>query len=820
MGHNFSGSRAFRQVLAVFLLAAVAFPAPALPPPGRPSPETTAPAQRIATQPDFSAADAAIEQAIAADELPGAVLLVGHRGSVVYRKAYGSRALFPQREAMTADTIFDLASLTKVFATAPSVLLLMEQGKLRLADPAARYLPEFAAKEKGQITIRQLLTHTAGLPAIPKVSDGATTAQVLQAIYDAEPISPPGMRFVYSDCDFILLGEIVHRLSGQPLNEFAEKNLFAPQNMRETRFLPPAEWKPRIAPTEEVDLPEGAKAGSGRGRILRGEVHDPRARGMGGVAGHAGLFSTADDLARFCFLLLAGGVTLEARRIFSPEILIRASTAETPPWVPSVRGLGWDIDTSFSSPRGDIFPVGLSYGHTGFTGTSVWIDPTSQTFVILLGNSVHPHGRPPISSLRSKVSTAVAAAIENAEHARTATTIPPSAESPLWRGLGAVRPAFRAGQTKTGLDVLVEQQFAPLVGKCIGLITNHTGVARDGRSSIEILGHAPGVKLVALFSPEHGLTGTADEKVAPATEAKSGLPVYSLYGETRRPTPNMLGGLDALVFDVQDAGVRFYTYLATMAYAMEEAAKHHLAFYVLDRPNPLGGEAVEGPIQDLDRLNFVGYFRMPIRYGMTIGELAGMFNAENHIGADLHVIAMQDWRRGDFFESTGLLWIAPSPNLRSLDAALLYPGVELLQAGGVSVGRGTDRPFELLGAPWMHAQELAAYLNGRYVPAVHFVPTRFTPRSGLYKDQPCEGLALVIFDRAGVFPMILGLELAEALAKFYPRNFDLAGIMELLGSAATLDRIRHGDAPSNIVAGWEEEIEAFRRMRAKYLLYR
>jgi uncharacterized protein YbbC (DUF1343 family) len=774
---------------------------------------------------DFSSADGAIEASIAADELPGAVLLVGHRGKVVYRRAYGSRSILPKREPMTRDTIFDLASLTKVFATTPSILRLMEQGKLRLADPVARYLPEFAAKGKDQITIRQLMTHTGGLPPIPKTPDDATTAQVLQWIYAAEPIAPPGMMFVYSDCDFILLGELVHKLSGQRLDEFAAENFFVPLGMQDTRFLPPDSWKPRIAPTEEIDLPPGAKAGSGKGRMLRGAVHDPRARGMGGVAGHAGLFSTADDVSRFCFLLLAGGATPEGRRLLARESIGLATQPENPPWVAALRGLGWDIDSTFSSPRGDLFPVGASYGHTGFTGTAVWIDPTSQTFVILLGNSVHPHGRPPISSLRSKVATAVAAAIQKSETTASgglssASSTSSSPDSLLWRGLNAARPMYRRGETKTGLDVLVAENFAPLAGKHVGLITNQTGIARDGRTALDLLAHAPGVQLVALFSPEHGIGGTAEQFVGSTKDAGTGLPIYSLYGETRRPSDEMLRGLDALVFDIQDAGVRFYTYMTTMGYCLEEAARHHLAMFVLDRPNPIGGEVVEGPMLDSDRVNFVGYFSMPIRHGMTAGELAQMFNAEHHIGVDLHVIAMQDWKRSDFYESTGLVWIPPSPNLRALDDALLYPGVELLQAGGVSVGRGTDRPFALVGAPWIHGAELAEYLNARHIPAVHFVPTRFTPRSSLFKDQTCEGVSLVVYDRGSVFPILLGIEMGEALAKLYPKNFDVGAMIDLVGSAATIERMKRGDAPANIVLGWEDEIAAFRKVREKYLLYK
>ena len=829
MAHNFATPRTFRGLLLALLsLASGTLIAlihvssihaeQANPPARQQKPATSRPPAKAppapapaAPQLNFSDADAAIVKAIGADEIPGAVLLIGYHGNVVYRHAYGSRALMPQREPMTLDTIFDLASLTKVFATTPSILRLVEQGKLRIADPVARFIPEFAVKGKEQITIRQLMTHTGGLPPIPKTPDDASTDDVLKWIYDAEPIAPSGMIFVYSDCDFIILGEIIRRISGQPLDEYAAKNFYEPLGMRDTRFNPPASWRPRIAPTEEIDLPQGAKAGSGRGHLLRGEVHDPRARGMGGVAGHAGLFSTADDLSKLCFLMLAGGATSNGTRYFSRETIALATSPENPPWVPSLRGLGWDIDSAFSSNRGDLYPVGLSYGHTGFTGTSVWLDPVSDSFVLLLANSVHPHGRPAISSLRSRVATVVAGAVQ-----RDNAVNPPST---LWRGLNSARPEFRVGRTQTGLDVLEAQQFAPLAGKRVGLITNHTGVARDGRTAVDLLAHAPNVRLVALFSPEHGLSGASDEIVGSTQDAATGLPVHSLYGETRRPTDEMLNGVDTLVFDIQDAGVRFYTYITTMAYCMEEAAKRHIAFYVLDRPNPLGGLAVEGPVLESERLSFIGYFPMPIRHGMTVGELAQMFNAENHIGADLHVIAMQDWRRSDLYESTGLVWIPPSPNLRSLDDALLYPGVELLQGGGVSVGRGTDRPFALVGAPWINGAELAAYLNNRHIPAVRFVPTRFTPRSNPLKDKRCEGVALVVFDRASLYPMLLAVEMAEALAKLYPKNFDVKS-MDLFGSYSVLQRIGKAESPSNIVLSWDAEIATFRAMREKYLLYK
>lgn len=384
----------------------------------------------------------------------------------------------------------------------------------------------------------------------------------------------------------------------------------------------------------------------------------------------------------------------------------------------------------------------------------------------------------------------------------------------------AASPAARNARTLTGIDVLEAQGFAPLAGKRIGLITNQTGVDRNRRSTIDLLAHAPGVKLVALFSPEHGIRGVADERVSSTTDAATGLPVYSLYGDDLRPTDAMLAGLDALVFDIQDAGVRFYTYITTMGYTMEAAANHHLAYYVLDRPDPLGGERIEGPMLDRGRTNFVGYFPMPVRMGMTLGEMARMFNAENRIGCDLRVISMRNWRRRDWFDDTGLPWVNPSPNLRSANAGLLYPGLEILQAGGVSVGRGTDRPFERLGAPWMRSEEFAAAMNRRSVPGVRFVPERFTPDSGLYKGELCEGARVVVTGRASLQSMRLGIEIASALAKLYPGKFDVAKMIELVGNDGTISRLKASDAPAIIVASWSGDLAAFRKMRAKYLLYR
>jgi uncharacterized protein YbbC (DUF1343 family) len=398
-------------------------------------------------------------------------------------------------------------------------------------------------------------------------------------------------------------------------------------------------------------------------------------------------------------------------------------------------------------------------------------------------------------------------------------------------GGGSVPRAFGAQKAKTthksgvgrvqpGLDVLEAEKFAPLKGKRVGLITNHTGVDSQGKTTIELLAHAPGVQLVALFSPEHGIAGHADEKIASSKDASTGLPIFSLYGDHVRPTDEMLQGIDALVFDVQDAGVRFYTYTTTMGYCMEEAAKRGIPFYVLDRPNPINGEIVEGPMLDADKTGFVAYFPLPVRYGLTIGELAQLFNAENRIHCDLHVIPMKNWHRNYFYESTSIRWIPPSPNLRTLKGSILYPGLEILQNAGVSVGRGTEAPFEEIGAPWINGEEVAEALNARNLPGVHFANQPFIPVSGLYAGQRCGGVAIRVTDRAAVRSMRIGLEIAVLLQKKYSEQFDAGKTIVLLGNDATVAELKAGTPPEQIIASWAKDLADFDQLRRKYFLYK
>jgi uncharacterized protein YbbC (DUF1343 family)/CubicO group peptidase (beta-lactamase class C family) len=742
--------------------------------------------------------------------------VVGHDGQVIYRKAYGSRSLEPRREPMTLDTIFDLASLTKVIVTTTAVMQLVEQGKVRLNDPVAKYLPEFAQNGKADITVRQLLTHYSGLEPdldLKTAWEGKETAY--RMAFAETPQDAPGSKFAYSDINFIVLGALVERVSGETLDEYAARHIFVPLKMMHTRFVPPlalrAGWIGKIAPTQ-YDENE---------HMLRGVVHDPTARRMGGVAGQAGLFSTGDDLAKFAQALLNGG-----GGILSALSVQKMTRPEQPPSAPVLRGFGWDIDSPFSSNRGDLLPVG-GFGHTGFTGTSMWIDPTTQTYIILLTNAVHPRGKGNAIALRSKVATAVAAALPLTTSEK---------ESLRWESItgyneaqsAARRMSVRNGSVKNGIDVLEEHAFDVLQvagrKKRIGLVTNQTGVDADGRRTIDVLAGAAGVSLEAIFSPEHGVTGTLDTTdINNSKDAATGVPVYSVYGATdaaRRPAADVMKSLDAVVIDIQDAGTRFYTYETTLGYFLEAAAKVGIELTVLDRPDPITGSFVQGPVSDAGHESFTNYWTMPVRHGMTVGELAKMFNAERNIDAKLTVVAMEGWQRGDWFDSTGLGWVNPSPNLRSVTEAALYPGVALIEGTNVSVGRGTDTPFEQVGAPWIKSKELAAYLNGRGIAGVRFVPVTFTPTASAHAGQKCEGINISLVERNALDAPELGIELASALRTLYPTDFKMERMADLLVNQAAYDGLVAGRDPRRIAQDWQDELEKFQLLRQKYLIYK
>lgn len=762
---------------------------------------------------NLAAIDQIMNAAVARGTIPGGVVLVGHDGKVIYRKAFGMRSLEPGREAMTVDTIFDLASMTKCIATAASVMKLVEEGQIRLNDPVATYLPEFAKNGKESITIRQLLTHFSGLREdLDLKTDWKGRTAAYQMAMNERPIFSPGSHFLYSDINFETLGFVVEKVSGLSLDEYAAKNIFEPLAMNETRFLPPAQWRGRIAPTEYDESHH----------MLRGVVHDPTARRMGGVAGHAGLFSTADDLAKFAQDLLTGF------HVVSALTVEKMSTPQQPPTASVLRGLGWDIDSPFASNRGEFFPVG-SFGHTGFTGTSIWIDPVTNSYVIILTNAVHPRdaNRSAVVSLRARIASAVAQglalAVTDEQKLRLARI------TGYNEAMSAARlVTARNGSVRTGIDVLESDKFAELRNSGsaktrIAIVTNQTGVDGHGTRTIDVLAKAPGIELTAIFSPEHGVTGSLDTTaISNSTDAATGIPVYSVYGDTsarRHPSAQVVNAVDAIVFDIQDIGTRFYTYETTLGYFLEAAAKAGKKIFVLDRPNPINGAYIQGPISDRGRETFTNYGQIPVRHGMTIGELARFYNSEHAIHARLTVIRMEGWQRGDWLDSTGVLWVNPSPNMRSLTEATLYSGIGLLEATNVSVGRGTDTPFELLGAPWIHAVELAAYLNGRAISGVRFVPVEFTPNADIYAQKKCAGVNIVLTDRNSLDPPELGIEIASALHSLYPDQYEMMKLDNLMMNSASARAISAGQEPRRVWRNWVDEIEVFKATRAKYLLY-
>ncbi len=726
------------------------------------------------TFPGAAILDSTINQAVREDKIPGAVLLIGHDGTVVHRKAYGERALVPARETMTTDTIFDIASLTKIIATTSAMMKLYDAGLFKPDDLVTKYLPEFQGGHSA-ITIRNLMTHYSGLrPDLDLEPPWKGYENGIHRALTERPANPPETKFVYSDINFELLGEIVHRLSGMPENEYVQKILFTPLAMNDSGYLPDPALRPRIAPTEQ-NGPE----------MLRGVVHDPTARSMGGVAGHAGVFSSADDLSKYCQMILDGG-----QGLFKPSTIRLFTSPASPAGQKNVRGLGWDIDSVYSGNRGNLFPTGPGFGHTGFTGTSIWIDPVSKTYVILLANAVHPHARPAITPLRRAIATLVAA------------------------GVGY-------SNVQTGLDVLVADNFSELRGKKIGLITNQTGIDREGKRNVDLMVRA-GIKVVSLFSPEHGFAGVEDHPgIANTTDPATGLRIWSLYGATNRPTPEMLTGIDALVFDIQDVGVRFYTYESTMLYAMQEAAKAKIGFYILDRPNPLTGSRVEGPMLDPDKLSFTGAFPLPLRHGLTMGELARLENGELGIHADLQVIQMTGWKREQWFDYTGQPWVNPSPNIRNLNEAILYPAVAMIESSpNYSVGRGTDAPFEQVGADWIDGPTLSKYMDSRAIPGVRFHPVTFTPSSSNFNGKTVQGIGIELTDREAFSATRLGIELATALSKLYPGkiNYDLS--KRLIGSQSVVANLVHPRSNlDEILTQANSGIPQFLALRTKYLLY-
>lgn len=720
--------------------SATADPAPTAPPVHAPLPAP----RRVTPLPShtIAAIDQVVSGCIERKEIPGAVVAVVRAGEEAFLQAYGTRHLQPP-EAMRNDTVFDLASLTKP-VTALAIMQLVDRERIDLDAAVGTYLSEFATGRYRRATVRHLLLHTAGLPAANSLRQYRDGKIVLAQVAALRPVHPVGRKRLYSDLSYILLGEIVERVSARPLDEYMRDAIFAPLGMTETGFVPDAQLSARAATTEKR-----------AGEWLRGQVHDPRAHALGGVAGHAGLFSTARDVTRFVRMLLGGG-ELDGKRALS-----RHNTAAL-------------IELAFPA-------IQNGHGHTGFTGTSVWFDTRSNHAVVALSNRVHPDGKGSHTRLRRALRAIV-------------------------RQLASVR---------VGIDVLQQQHFQLLQGKRVALITNHTGRTRAGRRTVDVLHEH--VNLVKLFSPEHGLQGSADDVVADGRDQPTGLVVHSLYGANKRMSAAQLADVDTLVFDIQDIGARFYTYITTLGYAMEAAAKHGKAMVVLDRPNPIGG-LVEGPVLDEGRESFIAYHRLPVRHGMTIGELAKLFNDQRKLGVELHVVPVEGWKRS-LFEDTGLSWVDPSPNIRNPTAALLYPGLALVEATNISVGRGTDAPFQQIGTPWLDNEALVSALNGAGLDGVRASVTKFRPSASKFANETCHGVSFTVTDPNALRSVSLGLEVVVALRAQHPRQWRDQQTLLLLGNQRAFSLLHGGASRAEVVAGYQSQLDAFMETRKRYLLY-
>jgi uncharacterized protein YbbC (DUF1343 family) len=492
-----------------------------------------------------------------------------------------------------------------------------------------------------------------------------------------------------------------------------------------------------------------------------------------------------------------------------------------------VRALGWDMQTHFSVNKGETLSR-RAIGHGGYTGTCLWIDPELDLFVLFLSNRVHPDGKGAVNPLIGRIGSLAGGKLGRRPLPVVDVPAPPG--SAVVPAASVARPASgpatptppsspTAGErVEVGIDVLKSENFARLRGARVGLITNASGRDQEGARTVDVMRKAPGMSLVALFAPEHGLLADVDERIQNGNDETSRLPVYSLYGDRFSPSDEMLAGIDTLVFDIQDAGARFYTYASTMHRTLAVAAARGLRVLVLDRPNPIDGIDVAGPLPAPGDMSFVTHHPLPIRHGMTLGELAEMINADEHLGATLEVVRMRGWRRAAYFDQTGLAWTPPSPNLRSVAQAVLYPGVALVEGTNVSVGRGTDTPFEVVGAPWID-DRLAQRLAAESLEGVAFASTQFTPAASTYAGKECTGVRLTVTDRAGFEPIRTGVAIARALLELYPTSWKPDKLNGIIANRSVTNAILNGRPLSDIESMWKADLDSFRNRRKKYLLY-
>lgn len=714
----------------------------------------------------------ALREAVREAKCPGAVAYVGAYDKEWLHEAEGFRQIVPKRERARKDTLYDLASLTKVIATTTAILLLHEDGVVDLDAPVSAYLPIPAF---GRFTVRHCLTHTAGLnPGMPLYKECSSLNEMLQHYAELELSWEPGSRRRYSDVSFMILGKVVELAARDALDAFCMKRVFRPLQMEDTCFNPPKQWAARCAATEQCQW---------RGRVIRGVVHDENAYAVGGVSGHAGLFSTAADLARFCRAMLGG-------KLLKPETLAgmrRLGQVPTYPW----QGLGWKLDPWASGSEG-FLPSRAAIGHTGWTGTSLWMDFDSGVFAILLANTCHPsRDRRDSSTLRHVFYQAVAEAF----YPDTAN-VHSGLDRLLWDDLGAIR------------------------GKRLAVLTNSAAVDQLNRPLLEVFSLEPSAAVQRIYSPEHGFNGKAEagEHVASAAGA---IPVTSLYGDREAPSRDELAGIDLFVVDLPDIGSRYYTYMATMKRCLAACGEAGVPVTVLDRPNPVGGSILEGPIAEQCGAD-VCCAPIPARHGMTLGELARFFASAMPKVPNLAISELDGWRRELFFAQCALPWMAPSPNMPDADTAVLYTGTCLFEGTNLNEGRGTGTPFQLIGAPWLDAQAVIDSVaqddrEGCTLEAVTYTPKAISGKASQprFRDTVCAGIRLQVAEASRIRPFRLAVALVVAIRQRH-HEFEMTDWFDTLAGTAALRRdIAKGLSAAAIVGAYDPALAAFDLARPK-----
>jgi uncharacterized protein YbbC (DUF1343 family) len=717
----------------------------------------------------------ALEDAVKASHAPGGVACVGERDRILFCGACGLRQSIPQPQPAEPGTLYDLASLTKVVATTTAILMLRDDGALDLDQPVTEILPVPAFR---RFTIRHCLTHTTGLaPGIPWFREVNSINEVLQRVSLGDISSPPGARRVYSDLGFIILGKIVELTAGDSLDAFCRRRIFTPLGMSQTRFRPPAEWAANCAATENCPW---------RGCVMCGTVHDETCWAMGGVAGHAGLFSRAEDLALFCRALYE-------RRLLPEKTVAEMSTLGQVPVYPW-QGLGWKIDPWSSGSEG-FLPSRTAIGHTGWTGTSIWLDLQTGLFSILLGNTCHP-----------------------SRDNRNNLVFRREFHAPLARFF-----FHTSTNTHTGLDRLTWSEFDEVKGKRLAVLTNSAAVDQLGRPLLDVLRLSTDTQVKYIYTPEHGLQITAEAGERIASQGGP-LPIVSLYGDQLRPDLAQLRDIDLFVIDLPDVGSRYYTYMATMLRCLQACAAARKPVLVLDRPNPLGGVVIEGPVAR-EFGKDVCCAPIPARHGMTLGELALFFRDRMLRAQKPHVMVseLDAWPRERLFAECSLPWVAPSPNMPTPETALAYAGTCLFEGVNMNEGRGTDTPFLLIGAPWLDAESVAGAILEDERPGCRLETLLYTPvpilgkaANPTFKNESCSGIRIVIEDPSSVRSFTLAVALLAAIRRRHPNDLKFNPHFDVLAGTSNLrERIERAESALNIVGAYARELNEFDAARPR-----